>query len=243
MSNVNRGRELELAVKRAAVEYRKESRACLVQQFPRTATGPGGTLVYAGSAPADFLGAIGNVASAVECKECAAKSFPLANIDTEQRAALDAFEAYGFDVFLVIDMAAYGEVYILPYFTVAAFIAAPYRKSLTIDYLRAFGQLVPMEGEDKKRRALFLDAVAHPEADRALLSFWDDRKDKPLVSLDGPDDTDEEPTERKPSPYAGLTKDQIKERLRAAVEEGLVNQLKEQSKKRTWGTKRGRKTE
>jgi penicillin-binding protein-related factor A (putative recombinase) len=233
-----RGRSLELAVKHAAIAYRKEGRECvLVQQYPRTGTGKDGVLIYAGDAPADFLGAIDNYPAAVECKETARKSFPLSKIEPDQRAALDAFEESGFDVRLIVDLTGLEECYVLPWFQVAAFIMAPWRKSLSLTWLRAFGQLAPYVEVNGQFRCLFLDAVAHPEAEQCLLDVWDERKSKPLVSLDG--DDDDEPVEQKVSPYKGLTQDQIKERLMEAVHAGLVRQRAAKPKRAPrWGKKR-----
>lgn len=248
--SVIRGRALELAVKRAAVDYRKDGRALLLQQFPRTATGPGGSVVFAGQAPIDFLGAWkidGEIyGAALECKETAEPRLSLTDekkgLHADQRATIQMFDDFGYDCRVIIDFTGAGECYIVPWFQIAAFCAAPWRRSLSLRWCRAHGQLVPsIKVDGDKSKAMFLDAEAHPESEKALLEIWDERKNKPIVSLDVDDDLDTLLDDAAPpsaSAYAGMTKEQILDRIREATQLGIENAAKKQNRRQKWGAKR-----
>ncbi len=249
-----RGRQLELAVKRAAVDYRKARRCVLLQQYPRTATGRDGELIYAGSAPADFLGAIAsNVddarALAVECKEVNGSSLPLSRLDDEQRMALDVLHQLGALVYLVVDFVPVEEVYVIDWRHVAEFRSAPWRESLSLAFCRAHGLLVPEVNRDGKagyRRALFLDGKEHPLAEAARRTIAAERdKAQAGAGRVGVDAAAETPA--RPSAASKRLQQRMATRpapgspehgdyLRGLVVEGLGNQLSR--KRRGWKGRR-----
>jgi penicillin-binding protein-related factor A (putative recombinase) len=237
MSYANRGRELELCVKRAAKLYRKQGRACLLQQYPRASTGRDGMVILTGSAPADFLGALGKLPGAIECKSCKVKSFPLSNIDDEQCAALDALERYGFDVRIVLEMVVFDEVYVVRWRPLREFIRAPWRKSLTIEWLRAFGRVARIDAPNRQKRVRFLDVEAHPDCERATREMLKQRSE--ALTRAQPSDEEEEAPQPKPPPVrVALTVDEVRARIRDAAQEGISRQLGKS--KRGWAG-RGRK--
>jgi penicillin-binding protein-related factor A (putative recombinase) len=238
VSHANRGKALEGAVRRAAVAYRKaDPKSCLlIQQHPRVAM-INGFMREVGTAPADFLGAIAGKPAAVECKETEEPSWPLSKMDGAQLDALSVMHAAGFDVRLVIDFKVMFEVYSIAWQWFADFVAAPWRKSLSLTWCRAYGELVPQDDREKPdhRRVRFLDGRPHVQLATCLEAITLERQTLPVVSLDPPDIVG---TAHVPS--LPRTKEEREAATLAAVNEGVGRQL-ELAKRggrtpRKWGT-------
>jgi penicillin-binding protein-related factor A (putative recombinase) len=230
-----RGRALELAVARQATAYYREGRCVLARQYPRTATGAHAAVVYVGDAPIDFLGVMAPATPlAVECKETSEHSFPIEKLEEDQRNALDAFARFGGRTLVLIDFEKHGECYSIEWHHIRDFIAAPWRKSLSLAWCRAFGMLVPTTPRDADDwKVMFLDGVPHPAQLEAHIEVARERHGAPIVSL--------EPAEKPQPRTAGAEKMTIEERMqriRAATEEGIVNATKKASRPK-WAPRRG----
>lgn len=164
-----RGKALELALAREAAVCLKTGRAALVRQYPRTAVGEGGSTIYAGESPIDFLGVrAGGRALALEAKETdRAEGLKLDedHLSAAQIKAARALARLGAEVQLVIDYKRAAEVYAVAWPQVEEFLAAPWRASLSLEWARAYGLLLPeLERNDAAaRRVLFLDGSPHPD--------------------------------------------------------------------------------
>jgi penicillin-binding protein-related factor A (putative recombinase) len=184
-----RGKPLELGLWHEGKACFKSARAAIVRQYPRMAAGPDGTMIYAGDAPVDFLGArAGGHAIALEAKETDRESFPLDedHLGRSQIAACRALVSMGVDVQLVIDYKRVAEVYAVFWGHVDAFLDAPWRASLSLDWARAYGLLLPEhDREDERlRRTLFLDGAPHPDQADCLLRVQTERQSRPVITLD-----------------------------------------------------------
>jgi len=237
------GRELELAIGRAAARYLREGRAHLRRQFLPTVIGAGGYIRPAGDAPIDFLGCTGPnepqyVAGrqlAVECKETSIDRLPVGELHESQRSALAVVHGLGAIVLVVCDFTARGEVYAVTWQRVAEFYAKPWRKSLSLEWFRAMGLLLPETGRGEKgelRRTLFLDGKEHWARAHAQEAIEAERLANGTISLEVPDD--ESPPAPVRSEYAGLTKEQIQQRVRAAAMEGSGNALARSGRRGKW---------
>lgn len=229
------GRPLELAINRAAAQYLRAGRAWLRKQHVPWVPGRDGVLVPAGDAPIDFLGGTGpNEAQyvagrvlAVECKETTRGNLPHGELHTSQRSALQAMHDMGAIVLVVCDFTDKAEVYAVTWPRVAAFYAAPWRKSLSLEWFRANGLVLPEENRDieRGRKTLFLEGCEHWGREQAQEAVDAERLAHPgVVSLEPADEESPPPPVR--SEYAGLTKAQIQERIIAASNDGLDRQLK-----------------
>lgn len=234
------GRPLELAVARASARYLRDGRAGLRRQHVPWFPGPDGVLRPVGDAPIDFLGCTGRDEAigvrgrmlAIECKETSTLNLPLVEFHDSQRSALDAVHALGAIVLVVCDFTSKGEVYAVTWQRVAEFIAKPWRKSLSLDWFMAYGLVLPEENRGAQgRRTLFLDGKEHWARVHAQECVEAEQLKSGTISLEEP----EEPYAPPPavSAYAGLTKDQIKERIVSASNDGIARQLKT-------GARRGR---
>jgi hypothetical protein len=184
-----RGKGLELGLAHEGKACLKSGRAAIVRQYPRMAAGPDGTMIYAGDAPVDFLGArAGGHAIALEAKETDRESFPLDDdhLSRAQIAACRALISMGVEVQIVIDYKRVAEVYAIPWAAVDAFLAAPWRASLSLDWARAHGLLLPEHDRDDetRRRTLFLDGAPHPERGAAGNRVIAERAVCPVITLD-----------------------------------------------------------
>jgi len=232
-----RGKSLELAIARAARGYRKEARACLMRQFPQMAW-RGGSYEYVSDAPIDFIGVVYDReqprAYALECKETGEASFPIAKLEEHQRQALEAFRACGADTRIAVDFTRIKEVYLLDWLLVDTFILAPWRKSLTVDWCRAYGLLIPEENRDKDetRRALFLEGAAHKDQARCLEIVSTERQQKPVISLDSDfsDEDDDDEREVRKELLAPMTPEQIRRRGVDAINASLDRASKQLAK-------------
>ena len=182
-----KGRALELAIGRAARNYRKENLCILIKQEVRTIR-DGANLRMVGAAPVDFLGCLyGGRALARECKETDQASFPLANLDADQRYALNCLHDFDADVALIIDFSRVGEVYSIPYLHILDFLKSPYRASLSLDWCRAYGLLLPEISRDEAdgpRHCLFLEGKPHADHDAAFARVTAERATSPVLDLD-----------------------------------------------------------
>lgn len=165
---MSRGNALELGIKHAGAAYRRVRRAAVLKQEPRRLWD--GT--PAGKAPVDFLGTREGRALAIEAKETDSDRFEMRDdhLAPAQIKTCDELLACGFEVWLVIDFTKHAEVYAIPWQEVARFLTAPWRSSLSLDWCRAYGLLLPEEfrGDEKRRRTLFLDGARHADAAVAL---------------------------------------------------------------------------
>jgi penicillin-binding protein-related factor A (putative recombinase) len=160
-----RGRSLESAVGKAAKLYERQGRCFLHHRPTPTRQRNDGTVVYAEKAGVDFEGHDGEArALYVECKETRGKSFPLVDLTDGQRRFMDARHRMRARCLLVVDFTAIGETYAISWEHVQAFLLNPWRESLSLDWCRAFGQLVP----NADGVCLFLDGVPHMAATECM---------------------------------------------------------------------------
>lgn len=251
MSSAFRGRPLELSIARAGRRYRKDGRAVIMRQHPATGTGADGMLLYVASAPVDFIGCLkGARGLAIEAKETHEASFPLSDLEGEQRGMLALFDGMGADVSVVIDFCRQSEVYRIGWSRIVEFLAAPWRKSLSLDWCRANGLLLPEENRrSDERRTWFLDGERHGGANVAAARVETERCSSPVITPEDMAAADDARDTRKtkkqqalaarfaarPDPKADPTG--YAEYMRKLVAEGIDRQLG--AKKRTWGKKRG----
>jgi hypothetical protein len=220
---VSNGKPLENAIKRAAVEYRRRGLCALIRQNPAMAN-VGGVMEYVGTAPLDFVGLHkGGRALFVECKATAAASLSVVedHFGADQVAAGNVLQDLGADGWLVVDYERVEESYALPWQPVRDFFAAPWRKSLTLDFARAHGLLLPSTSRNGAEpwKLWFLDGKPHTEREAAYLALAADKAKAAgvVVSLLPP-----EPEQRTKRPEK-LTKEQRLEGVRMAIQDGLVN--------------------
>jgi penicillin-binding protein-related factor A (putative recombinase) len=185
-----RGRALELALVRASRAYRAAGRRCvLVRQHAPVFTRGDGSVSYSDTgAPVDLIGAVDGAPWALEAKMTAGLSMPLKVERESQRGALQLLFTNGFTVALVIEFVDQVEVYSVPWSAVEAFERAPWRRSLSLDFCRAYGLLLPEEGRDtEQRRTLFLDGLAHVNQADFVERVEAERRAAPVLMLDAED--------------------------------------------------------
>lgn len=183
------GRALELALVRAARSYRQEGRKVLLvrQHAPLVSRRDG--LVYSDvGAPVDLLGAVDGVPWALEAKMVSGDSLPLKRERESQRTVLALMHACDFRVGLVVEFMTHGETYLCPWEAIAAFELAPWRRSLSLPWCRAYGLLLPdVERENERTRVTrFLDGVLHPTRLESQAEVDEERRRCPVLSLDTP---------------------------------------------------------
>lgn len=166
---------LESAIVVASAHYQRAGKARIRKQ--ETGQTHGGA--YRAKSPIDFVGVIqGGQALAIEAKMCALAYFPLSDshISESQVEALREQHLLGAVAWLVIEMTAYGEVYRVPFAELDRFVKAPWHKHLSIAWLRAFADVVPVSNSDTPVRAAYvLDAKPHPERETAYLAVVADK--------------------------------------------------------------------
>jgi len=210
------GRALENAIAKGFAHYRKLGRA----DGKKLATGMRkirGRWRHAERSGTDFAGTLAPHGRGlfVEAKETARPSWPLSQIRDSEAEFLNNHQRLGACCLLVIDFTAFGETYAVSWEHVAAFMLHPWRESLSIDWCRAYGTLVPnVDGV-----CLFLDGVAHPEIDRALASVLGD-KTRSRISSQKSFGIEMTPPPA-PKATAKRTKEQIIADIRTAAEEGI----------------------
>lgn len=236
-----KGKPLELAIGRAGRAYRKDGRAMIVRQTPPITNGPDGMLIYSGSAPIDFIGCkAGGRSLAIEAKSTKQTAWPIALLEEQQRTAMDEFYKMGGEVLLIVAFDELAETYAVPWPTLAPFLLAPWRQSLSPTWCRALGLLVPESDrqDDAKRRCLFLEAAEHIDAVNARIAIAEEQAKEleraPRRRAAVQDELDIPGPPMKPNSYAGLSKDQVKARILAAAEAGLERQLKTPTQRLVW---------
>jgi penicillin-binding protein-related factor A (putative recombinase) len=190
-SHALRGRILERAIARAAKRCYAERCELRKQETP-TATSTERGVFYSASAPIDFLGVLEGRACAIEAKQV--KRGALLRIYTHaqssnvkwtspQQEAMRRQHALGAWVRLVIAFDEHGETFAIDWPALAVFLANPWRKSLSLDWCRAYGELVP-DGprfDAKARVVRFLEGVPHDARALALAAVLEERS-KALLS-------------------------------------------------------------
>lgn len=230
-THANRGRIAELAIARQASAYAIAGRAWLARQRVQEATGRDGRVLHVSSAPVDFLGALsGGRALALECKQEGGTAVALSRFDDEQRGALEALHALGAEVLVaVVFMRPEPEAYVVPWSPVAAFMAAPWRASLSRAWCRVEGRAASCYVESGElKRIAFLDTWEHPGREQARAEVERDRqaaiaRPAPLTL-----ELDEPMQSPRASVYSGLSDDAIRDRIVAATNDGVARQLRHQ---------------
>jgi hypothetical protein len=222
------GKELENAVKRAAVEYRKRRRCVLLRQHTGVSN-VGGYMQFMGVAPLDFVGVRcddgPSRAIFVECKSTELASLPVDDdhFGAHQVAAGNIFHDLGAEGWLVVEFSRDRECYTIPWPEVRAFFAAPWRKSLSLHFARAYGLLCPSTGGEASEpwKLWFLDGKQHEGRETAYLAVAEERARAAgkIVSLAAPEQLEATPT-RGPEK---LTVEERKARIRKATEDGIAN--------------------
>jgi penicillin-binding protein-related factor A (putative recombinase) len=159
-----KGRALENAISKGFAFYRKRNRAdgkklATPMRFLR------GKWRHVETSGSDFEGVeAGGRALVIEAKETAETSFPLSKLSENERDYLTERHRFGARALLVIDFTLLNETYAISWEHVAMFLANPWRESLSLDWCRAFGQIVP----NQNGVCLFLDGVPHMAAEECM---------------------------------------------------------------------------
>jgi hypothetical protein len=239
------GRSLELALLRAARHYATHGRPCFLQRQEHT---PGRTVAHA-----DLVGGVDGRALALEAKMTEGDYFPLKPERAPQRAALQKLHEQRAQVSLVVEFTDYGEIYAVGWTFVEAFLLRAWRRSLPLDWFRAYAALVPQLHADneRKRSALWLDGEPHPERDGALAGINIERAGKPALPIDGDLERDAQLDARR-SPRQRALHERLANRPKPGTEEyrvymqklvgeGIDRQLGAAARKPAWGRGRGRR--
>lgn len=186
---MSRGREAEAAVMLAARHYRKAARADVTKQatgMRKTATG----WQHSKKASIDVKGALaGGRSICIEVKQHAGVNFPIneSTITKAQRDALDVAVKMGGEVWLLVDLYDIGEAFIVEWTTVQKFLAAPYRASLSLCWLRAHGFVCKATGRGTDSYKIWwLDYSPHIGRAAAFLAEAAERAKSPIVDLEKP---------------------------------------------------------
>ncbi len=170
---------------------------------------------------------------------CDREVFPLgqSHIKERQIDALRSHHILGGDAYLVVEMTMYGEIYRVPFASLDGFLAAPWRASLSIQWLRAHADLVMVSMSGKTRYAWVLDVKQHAERFTAYLAVTEEkaRAAGHVVELFKPEVKFRRRAVAADRPSPGT--EAYRERIRAAMEEGITRQLGA----RKWNPRRGRK--
>jgi penicillin-binding protein-related factor A (putative recombinase) len=167
-SHALRGRILERAISRAGVQYRKAGRAEIWKQETPTPIHTDRGVITPGTAPIDFLGTLAGSgrAIALEAKQVSkGASFPLVDWSERQRRKLEEKHRFGAWTRLVIAFDEHNETFAIDWPALASFLAAPWRESLSLDWCRAYGELVA-DGprlDAQARCVRFLEGVPHAD--------------------------------------------------------------------------------
>lgn len=184
-----RGRAAERAVGLACVHYRRASKADISKQATGMRRVQGGW-THTTRASIDYKGQLaGGGFYCCEVKEHGGASFPLneSTISTTQRNALDVASKMGGECWLIIDLPAHSETYAVTWATVQEFMRAPYRHSLSLQWLRAHGFICKASGRGTSDFTIwFLDYRKHDLHAGAYLAEAADRARSPIVDLDKP---------------------------------------------------------
>lgn len=178
------GRTLELAIARASAHYTLLDKAEIEKQHtPKTFDG-----TFIGQAAIDFKGweldARGARAPVrIEAKESGSGRLDFSDkgIKEHQLEAIRDAVRRQLQVWLIVDMTTEGETYRVDGRDVVEFAAAPWRSSLSIDWLRATGELckVSDRGHARRHSVWWLDVTLSPYRAVAGLAV---AKDKALAA-------------------------------------------------------------
>jgi penicillin-binding protein-related factor A (putative recombinase) len=220
-----RGRALESAVGLACRHYERQGRAYVFKRPTATATRPNGEVVYTAKSGVDWNGSIAGGAIHFDTKETHSNILPLANIEEHQVDALRTVAKLGARAGLVVGFLPSWECLWVPWEALQAFLAAPYRQSLTRAWCQAEGLLLRVQSTGAGPRVLFLDGEPHPMRDEAKKCVEVDRASYHRAPRVAP------PVAA--SPRVDYTDKATREaRLRDAVQEGISNQLGKRRRKR-----------
>lgn len=146
------GKRLENAISDGAEHYGKQ-RIKLAKLATPTFHDDNNHLQYGSKPPVDFAGALaGGKGVFIEAKEeTDGASFPIMDkrrgLKTHQRRWMEDVHELGCYVRLVVALWKYGEVFSIMMPDVTRFMNAPWRESLSRDWLHAYGYLVPVVGQ------------------------------------------------------------------------------------------------
>jgi penicillin-binding protein-related factor A (putative recombinase) len=219
MTHANRGKALERRCLRAARDYATAGVGWWHHSPPPTTLGPGGIIIHVAKAGVDLLGLERDaVGSALELKETRGVSLPLADITAGQMRVLDTFVKLGGRAALIIAYRAIdpdGETFILPWKHART---VTWRESISIDFARAYGELVDDVRTDDGA-CYFMTRRQHPAHDAARIAVSEEMA-RPRALAD-PEEVPPQLT--LPAPKRSV--EQIRESLRASVNEGVQRQL------------------
>lgn len=192
----------------------------------------GGTYVHTTKASIDYKGTLaGGRSISIEVKQHDGVSFPLneSTLSTSQRQALDVAVAMGGEVLLVVDLPDQRETYVMQWADVQKFIAAPYRASLSLQWMRAHGLAC-----SRHQAIWFLDAKAHSQHESAYLAEAAERAKSPLIELDAVKPRTQVTSSR---PNKATDPEGYARHIGALMQQGMERQLG--ARKKTFG-RRGR---
>jgi penicillin-binding protein-related factor A (putative recombinase) len=187
-----RGRPLERAIGRAGRIYQREGRAEIKKLPTPIVTVPELGTFHSEKQPIDFRGTLaGGRSIAIEAKlvsRGAALSVHVgtdasdAHLTSKQQEALREQHQFGAWTRLVVAFDEHGETFAIEWPPLDAFLEAPWRKSISLEWCRAYGELVP-DGprlDVKARACRFLDGRPHEDRELALAHVLEERS-KALV--------------------------------------------------------------
>lgn len=180
------GSDLEFAIAAAAKHYQAVDKCELAKQHtPRLHSG-----VYQGKASVDFKGwhGVDRKPFYLEAKATSDGHVAFADVgDGIREKQLDAMRdavTRGIRMVLVIDFVREGEVYVIDVEHVVEFAKAPWRKSLSLHWARAYGEMAKVSVEGKHRRVWFLDTRLHDLHGGAFLAVAAERAQAKGVVVD-----------------------------------------------------------
>ena len=164
MTHANRGKQLEDAIARAFAVYKTTGRAVGEKRYVGNRK-VNGKWIPVLSSGVDFSGTVkGGRGLHVEAKETARTAWPLSEISDAEVKHLNKHHAIGALCLLVVEFTSLNETYAIGWEHVAMFLRNPWRESLSLDWCRAFGQLVP----NTDGVCLFLDGSPHMAAEECM---------------------------------------------------------------------------
>lgn len=171
----------EKAVAHGCEWYRKRDIAD-IRKTEAQSIGGGFGRKFVGKGDVDFCGDVNGKTWRLETKETHQASFPLSNWSDNQRAIMSKAFGRGCEVRLLLFFMPTWEAYSIPWPPLSSFLALPWRRSITKDMARAWGELIPCEPLTRpgQWRARFLDAKPHPMQQHALAAVEAERFAHPL---------------------------------------------------------------
>jgi penicillin-binding protein-related factor A (putative recombinase) len=165
MNRAYLGRHLENAIEAGLKVYRIKRRADGEKRHNGNRMIKGRWMPVISSG-ADFSGGLAPNGRGfhVEAKETGRTALPISDISDDEIKHMNRHHAIGELCLLVVDFTALCETYAISWEHVAAFLINPWRESLSLDWCRAFGQVVP----NSDGVCLFLDGVPHMAATECM---------------------------------------------------------------------------